>query len=135
MNGFTGPFEDRLALRELAETYIDAVHQRDADRWSACWTEDGCWEVGGRTIEGREPIRRHWTTLMDDFAFVFMQSTPGAMIIEGDSAEGRAFVVERLHKKDGGKLLVFGRYDDAFSKDAGGWRFRARRYTVLQLEA
>lgn len=33
---FTGPFEDRLAIRELIESYGDAVTQRDVDAWAAC---------------------------------------------------------------------------------------------------
>jgi len=34
---FTGPFEDRLEIRELLETYSDAVCKVDADAWAATW--------------------------------------------------------------------------------------------------
>ena len=32
---FTGPAEDRLAIRELLETYADAVTRCDAEAWGA----------------------------------------------------------------------------------------------------
>lgn len=41
---FTGPAEDRLAIRELLETYADAVTRCHADDWAATWAEDA--EIG-----------------------------------------------------------------------------------------
>ncbi len=32
-----GPMEDRLAIRELVDSYNDAVMRFDADAWSANW--------------------------------------------------------------------------------------------------
>jgi len=37
---FTGPFEDRLAIRELVDSYGDAVARNDAQAWGANWAED-----------------------------------------------------------------------------------------------
>jgi hypothetical protein len=42
---FTGPLEDRIAIRELLETYADAVCHVDAEGWGATWAEDGTWEM------------------------------------------------------------------------------------------
>jgi SnoaL-like protein len=41
---FAGPFEDRLAIRELLDAYSDAVCSFDADAWGATWAEGGVWE-------------------------------------------------------------------------------------------
>lgn len=57
---FTGPFEDRLALRELLETYADAVTQRDADTWGAIWAEDA---IPARRIQWR--VHRQNPTLSE----------------------------------------------------------------------
>ena len=35
---FTGPAEDRLAIRELIESYADAVIRTDAEAWGATWS-------------------------------------------------------------------------------------------------
>ena len=37
---FTGPLEDRIAIRELLETYADAVCRVDAEAWGSTWAED-----------------------------------------------------------------------------------------------
>jgi ketosteroid isomerase-like protein len=42
---FIGPAEDRLSIRELLESYADAVTRRDARDWGDCWAEDGEWEM------------------------------------------------------------------------------------------
>ena len=38
---FSGPVEDRLAIRELLETYADAVTRQDAEAWGSTWAEYG----------------------------------------------------------------------------------------------
>jgi hypothetical protein len=65
---FTGPFEARLAIRELLESYADAVTRRDAEAWGATWAEDAEWslpdypEIG--TTHGREAIVAMWVEAM-----------------------------------------------------------------------
>lgn len=133
MKGFTGPLADRIAIRELVETYNDAVYRRDAGDWGDCWTEDARWDVGGRIVEGREALRTLWIGLMEGFAAVSMYAVGGALAVDGDEAEGRSYIVEMLKRPDGSEMLVSGRYDDRFRRDADGvWRFAERRYTVLQ---
>ena len=41
--GFTGPLEDRLAIRELIDDYNDAVARFDAEAWGDTWTDDAEW--------------------------------------------------------------------------------------------
>ncbi len=59
---FTGPAEDRLAIRELLEAYADAVNRCDAVGWGATWAEDAEWslpdypEIG--TTTGKPPLSR-----------------------------------------------------------------------------
>lgn len=36
----TGPIEDVLAIRELVETYCDAVMLKDPVKWAATWAAD-----------------------------------------------------------------------------------------------
>ena len=40
---FTGPVEDRLAIRELYGTYGDSSWRGDREQWVSCFTEDGRW--------------------------------------------------------------------------------------------
>ncbi len=51
---FEGSSEDRLALRDLLDTYADAVSRADGEAWAATWTEDAEWHLPGLgTIKGR----------------------------------------------------------------------------------
>jgi hypothetical protein len=51
----TGPAEDRLAIRELLETYADAVCRRDADDWGATPA------IPATTARSMEPpVRSSW---------------------------------------------------------------------------
>ncbi|MDA1207809.1 MAG: nuclear transport factor 2 family protein, partial [Proteobacteria bacterium] len=43
----SGPIEDRLSIRELVDSYNDAVMRFDGDAWSANWAEDAVWNLPG----------------------------------------------------------------------------------------
>ncbi|MDR2858692.1 MAG: nuclear transport factor 2 family protein, partial [Novosphingobium sp.] len=65
---FTGPCEDRLAIRELLETYADAVTRADAAAWGDTWAEDGEWSMPDYpefpTTTGRREIVALWVEAM-----------------------------------------------------------------------
>ena len=49
----SGAVADRLAIRELIESYNAAVIEKNPAKWIANWTEDGVWNLGGGDIEGK----------------------------------------------------------------------------------
>ena len=76
----TGPTEDRLAIRELVESYNDAVMRFDADAWGSNWAPDGVWSLPGRgEVSGREAIVGEYT---DDYV----------------RADGRWYFAKRVYK-------------------------------------
>ena len=129
---WSGPLADRIAIRELIEAYGDAVFRRDADAFAETWAEDAEWHIMGETRSGRDAIRTHWATLMEGFAFAAMFWTGGGCRIDWDRGSGSWYALEMLHRKGGEAVLVCGRYEDEYVRDAGGvWRFARRRYTML----
>ena len=44
---YSGPFEDRLQIRELIETYNDAVFRHDVGAWENTWAEEAEWHIFG----------------------------------------------------------------------------------------
>jgi hypothetical protein len=87
---FTGPIEDRLALRELLDMYSAAVNEVDADLWGSLWAEDSRWALPdypeiGETV-GRTAIVAMWVEAMKHYPGVVFVATPGSMSIEGDHA-------------------------------------------------
>ena len=51
---FSGPLEDRIAIRELLETYANAACRVDAEAWGSTWAEDGLREMPDYPLHGHD---------------------------------------------------------------------------------
>lgn len=128
---FTGPFEDRLAIRELLEVYADAVTLRDAEAWGAIWAEDAEWslpdypEMG--TTKGREAIVVMWIEAMKAYPGIMFEAWPGAIVVEGDRATMRSYTSE-VYDQGGVTMRDRGVYDDTCVKVDGQWLFQSRTF-------
>jgi uncharacterized protein (TIGR02246 family) len=130
-----GPIEDRLAIRELVESYNDAVIRFDADAWGANWVEDGTWSLPGMgPVSGRATIVGVWKQAMSAFSFVGFFASAGPILVDGDRAHGTWYQQEFLHQKDGARRAITGRYEDDYVKRDGRWYFHKRVYEVLKAE-
>ncbi len=129
---FSGPDADQLAIRNLHDSYADAVFRRDASDWGSNWAIDGRWHLMGTTVEGRDNIVGMWNGAMAGFAFVAFFAQPGAIEIDGDHATGRVFTHEVLETQEGDIRRPVGRYDDVYVKRDGKWLYEERIYTMLK---
>jgi len=131
----SGPLEDRLAIRELVESYNDAVMRFDAEAWGANWSDDAHWSVPGLAeATGRAAIVEQWQQAMTAFDCVGFFASAGPLVVEDQRAHGTWYQQEFLYFKDGAKRVVIGRYDDEYVKQSGRWYFRKRSYSVLKAE-
>ena len=73
-----GPIEDRLQIRELIDSYNNAVMRFDGETWASNWAEDGVWHLpGAGDVSGRDAILAVWQGAMSAFSFVgFFASRP-----------------------------------------------------------
>ena len=129
---YTGPIEDRLAIRELVETYNDAVQQRDKERWAATWAENSKWHFMGSIIEGREAIVQTWLGAMNNLPYVNFFAIPGMIAVDGEAAIARVYVREFLVLPDESTKSLHGIYTDTLQKIDGQWKFTERAYKVLK---
>ncbi len=129
---FSGPLEDQMAIRNLHDSYVDAVFRRDPHDWGANWAIDGRWHLLGTTVEGRDSIVGMWNGAMSGFAFVAFFCQPTSIGINGDTATGRAYTHEVLEMPDGEIRRPIGRYDDIFVKVSGHWLYQERIYSMLK---
>jgi ketosteroid isomerase-like protein len=142
---FTGPLEDRLAIRELIETYGDAVMVRDAEAWGKVWAEDAYWSLpefkDHEEFIGREAIVAGWVMSMSVYASLTDFSkpmiyigTPGAIEVKGDRATSRVYTSEIYNDPATGReIRVRGRYDDELAKIDGHWLFTKRIYRTIHV--
>ena len=128
---YAGPFEDRLAIRELLETYADAVTRRDADTWGATWAEDAEWslpdypELG--TTRGRPAIVAMWIEAMKGYPGIMFEAWPGSIEVSGEVATMRSYTSE-VYDRDGVTMRDRGIYEDTCVKVDGRWLFRSRSF-------
>jgi ketosteroid isomerase-like protein len=128
---YTGPFEDRLAIRELLEAYADAVCRVDADAWGATWAEDSVWELPDYpeigTIRGRANIVAAWTAAMAHYPGIIFIATPGSIEVRGGEALLRSYTSE-VYDSGGVTRRDRGRYEDVVVKQDGRWLFKSRSF-------
>lgn len=128
---FQGPTEDRLAIRELLDTYSDAVVRHDAEAWGATWAEDGVWslpdypEMG--EVKGRDAIVATWKAAMEHYPEIIFVANPGSIVIEGDRATMRSYTSE-VYEQAGATKRDRGVYDDVCVKREGKWLFLSRTF-------
>ena len=128
---FTGPFEDRIAIRELFETYAAAVTALDAEAWGSTWAEDAEWalpdypEIG--TTQGRAAIVAMWVEAMKGFPGIMFEAWPGAIAVTGDTATAICYTAE-VYDRDGQTHRDRGRYEDTLVKQDGRWLFKTRSF-------
>jgi len=131
----SGPIEDRLAIRELVESYNDAVMRFDADAWGANWTDDAIWNLpGAGDMVGKATIVGAWQQAMSGFSFVGFFASAGPIVVDGDNATGTWYQQEFLHQKDGVKRNVTGKYTDTYVRQSNRWFFAKRIYEVLDTQ-
>ncbi|MEW4468642.1 nuclear transport factor 2 family protein [Parasphingorhabdus sp. JC815] len=127
---FSGPIEDRLAIRELHDSYCDAVLRTDADDWGALWTEDAVWSLMGTEVVGRDNIVKLWVGAMAQFDSVSFLGIPGSLEITGNTATGR-YQTHELLVENGEPRVAGGRYDDEFIKIDGQWFYTKRIFNLV----
>jgi len=128
---FEGPLEDRTAIRELLDTYADAVSRCDAEAWASTWAEDAVWSMPDYPeypdTQGKAAVVAMWVGAMKDFPGIMFQAWPGSIAVKGDRAEVRSWTAE-VYDKDGMVHHDRGRYEDVCVKVNGRWLFHSRAF-------
>lgn len=128
---FIGPVSDRVEIRELVESYNDAVNRRDSEAWTNTWAKDASWNLMGMVITDRDAIVETWTGAISAFSYIGFTSFPGAIVVDGDTATARIYVRETLISNEGQIRNIEGLYEDDLVKTSGQWVFSKRTYKIL----
>ncbi|MEM7666969.1 MAG: nuclear transport factor 2 family protein [Pseudomonadota bacterium] len=128
---FTGPMEDRLAIRELHEVYGDGVVRFDADTWGSVWADDADWDFMGMNLKGREVIVQTWLGAMSNFDAVSFSCVPASIEVDGDKATSQVQTQEVLKGKDGSTRMIGGLYTDELEKRDGAWVYTKRAFQIV----
>ena len=132
----SGPIEERLAIRELVETFAVATTRIDAELWGSTWAEEGAWKLPSLDVPvvGRDAIVSTFREKMAYLRLISMTSISTGLVVEGDRARGEAQCQELIYPQAGGRTVVVGCFEDEYVKRDGEWFFLSRTYTVLGMD-
>jgi ketosteroid isomerase-like protein len=127
---------DRVEIEALRGEFTDAGMMRDYDRFAALFTPDGAWQMPHIPLEfvGREQIRSAIEQLRESWEFFIQNYHPGAILLDGNTATGRAYIEELGRLRDGASHRNYALYHDRYERTPGGWRFAERRYEVRYVD-
>ncbi len=127
---------DRFEIQTLQADCIDALMMHDYDRVAGLFTEDGVVRVPHINAEGvgREQMRAGAEKAQDMWNYFIQITHPGSITLDGDTANGRAFLIEFGQFKDGNSHRNFGIYHDSYRRTADGWKFAERVYELKYVD-
>ncbi|WP_029136967.1 nuclear transport factor 2 family protein [Nakamurella lactea] len=123
---------DRVEIEALRGEFADAGMTHDFDRLAGLFTRDGVWQIPGANLHivGRTKIRAEIERLQGAWEYFLQNTHPGTIQLDGDTATGRAYVMEIGRFTDGTSLQNYGVYHDRYRRTGDGWRFAERSYQV-----
>src|ERR1700739_465100 len=131
---------DRRAVRELVDAYARCADRRDAEGQKSLFTEDthfvvymdGQGSEPTQVLDGREALTPVFTDL-NRYQATMHFNGQSTVALDGDRATGESYCIAHpLFTEDGARrvMVAFLRYDDAFVKHDGAWRFAERNLYV-----
>ena len=127
---------DRVEIEALRGEFTDAAMMRDGDRLVSLFTDDGVLRMPNVPAEfhGREEIRAGRERLVARWDFFVQTTHPGTIVLDGDTATGRAYIQEIVRTLDGLQGLNFAIYHDRYQRTGDGWKFTERVYETRYLD-
>jgi ketosteroid isomerase-like protein len=127
----------KQAVRELIDTYCDAINRGDWDRYQSTFAPDAVWEAPALDmhIEGAAAIRETVSSLTSS-ADVYLQ-TPSAVVVNlvgADRATASSTVREQIRTGGEEGMLMLGVYDDELVNTEGAWKFARRSFNLVYME-
>lgn len=133
---FTGPLEDRIAIREVIETYADAVNRFDEALWASLWVEDSHWDLSHYPelgiVDGKQAIVDMWRSAMPAYPQLSFTVSIGMIRVDGERAEARAYISEVYAEPGTGKdKRARACYNDGLVKRDGRWFLQSRVFAII----
>jgi hypothetical protein len=129
--------EDKMAIRELLDTFSILADHKETQKQTLLFTENGTSEtfVDGKSISlltGRKQIGEAFANFLNNFETVYHQKGSQTIFVEGDKATGISYCLVTLIGTENGKKMktaIGVYYNDEFVRENGHWLFSKRKAT------
>ena len=129
--------EDKMALKELVDTFSNLADQKDTDKQTLLFTENGIVEtlVNGQpagALEGRKQIGDTFGSFLKNFEVVYHSNGQQTVTLNGDKATGTSYCFVVLIGNENGKRMKTSMgvyYYDQFVREGGRWLIAKRQST------
>jgi ketosteroid isomerase-like protein len=127
---------DRVEIEALRGEAADAAMIREYDRAASLFTPDAVVRIPHIHAEaiGREEIRAGLERLPGLLDYFVQTTHPGTIILNGDTASGRAYIQELIRFHDGRSELNYAIYHDRYQRTGDGWKFTERVYEIRYID-
>jgi SnoaL-like domain len=118
---------DIASISRLAACYSEAICRGAIEEAVLVYAPDG--ELVSSTttpVVGHAAIAAVIREAVKSFEFVYNNTLPGVIRVEGDRAWARFPVTEIAKRPDGSGFHFLGTYDDELDRGPDGWRFTRR---------
>ena len=120
---------EKQKINDLLAEYTLTIDRHDIEAWANCFTTEGEFGFGNRTIRGRAKIREYGKVHSTITARHLTVSPFYTLDSTGDRATGQSTTIVLVATRQGHKVAFFGRYDDELCKVDGKWLI-ARRWVT-----
>ena len=125
---------DREAIRDLPNRYCHYVWSKNLEGILSLFTEDGLFSTEGngpaQEIKGQKDLRKFYEGAMKGGAAPFIHNI--TITLKNDKEATGACYLKVHNRNEQMKLMGIGYYEDEYAKENGQWKFRARRFKMVQ---
>jgi hypothetical protein len=134
--------EDRMALKNLVDTFSTLADQKETGKQTLLFTEDAVSEtfVNGRVVsslKGRKQIGETFAAFLNNFETVYHINGQQTVTLNGDKATGISYCLVTLIGAENGKKMkttIGAYYSDDFVRRDGHWLIAHRKATFAWQE-
>jgi hypothetical protein len=128
---------DRIAIKELVDTFSILADQKETDKQRFLFTEDATSEtfVDGKSVSkltGRKQLGDAFGNFLKNFETVYHMNGQLSLTMNGDKASGISYCMVTLIGVEGGKKMktaIGVYYNDEYVKQDGHWLIAKRKAT------
>jgi hypothetical protein len=134
--------EDRIALKNLVDTFSTLADQKETEKQTLLFTEDALSEtfINGQVVsslKGRKQIGETFAAFLNNFETVYHINGQQTVTLNGDKATGISYCFVTLIGTENGKKMktnIGAYYTDEFVRQNGLWLIAHRKATFAWQE-